>query len=63
MQRTVLEILPVLCPPAHLTSMWTLLLMNLLHHLPAADPSDDKEDGGNRVDNGNQSPGKTCYLP
>ncbi|KAL6582312.1 hypothetical protein OROMI_006326 [Orobanche minor] len=37
-QRTILEILPLLRPAAHLSSLWILLLMKLLHYLPAADP-------------------------
>ncbi|PIN26597.1 hypothetical protein CDL12_00664 [Handroanthus impetiginosus] len=44
-ERTLLEILPQLRPAAHLSTMWVLLLRNLLHYLPAADPIlDDNED-------------------
>ncbi|KAK6139372.1 hypothetical protein DH2020_026880 [Rehmannia glutinosa] len=56
-QRTILEILPLLRPAAHLSPMWILLLMKLLHYLPAADPLlDDNEDCLKPVGNSNHIP-------
>ncbi|KAH6772485.1 ARM repeat superfamily protein [Perilla frutescens var. frutescens] len=56
-QRTILEILPLIRPAVHLSSMWNLLLMKLLHYLPAANPLlDDNEDDPNRVSNTNHIP-------
>ncbi|GFP93569.1 protein mon2 homolog [Phtheirospermum japonicum] len=52
-QRTILEILPLLRPAAHLSSMWVMLLMKLLHYLPAADPLLDDEDCPKPVGNDN----------
>lgn len=44
-QRTMLEILPLLRPAVHLPSMWLLLLRELLHYLPRSDsPREDNED-------------------
>ncbi|XP_073141433.1 uncharacterized protein [Henckelia pumila] len=45
-QRTVLEIIPLLHPAGHLSSMWIVLLENFLNYLPAANtfldnPEDD----------------------
>ncbi|KAL8061656.1 hypothetical protein ABFX02_02G099900 [Erythranthe guttata] len=54
-QRTILEILPLLRPAAHLSSMWILLLVTLLHYLPADDPVDDKEDDREGVRNSNHT--------
>ncbi|GER36682.1 ARM repeat superfamily protein [Striga asiatica] len=52
-QRTVLEILPSLRPAANLSSMWILLLMKLLHYLPAVDPLlDENKDRYEPVGNG-----------
>ncbi|KAL6548700.1 hypothetical protein OROGR_008466 [Orobanche gracilis] len=52
-QRTILEILPLLRPAAHLSSLWILLLMKLLHYLPAADPLlDVNQDFTKLVDSG-----------
>ncbi|XP_042513144.1 protein MON2 homolog isoform X2 [Macadamia integrifolia] len=43
-QRTMLEILPQLCPTEHLSSMWTLLLRELLLYLPGSEASlEEKE--------------------
>ncbi|XP_043691175.1 protein MON2 homolog isoform X2 [Telopea speciosissima] len=43
-QRTMLEILPQLCPTEHLSSMWNLLLRELLHYLPGSEASlEEKE--------------------
>ncbi|XP_048499191.1 uncharacterized protein LOC104890970 isoform X6 [Beta vulgaris subsp. vulgaris] len=36
LQRTVLEILPLLCPSEHLSSMWSLFLQLILNYLPRA---------------------------
>lgn len=61
MQRTILEILPLIRPAAHLSSMWNLLLMNLLHYFPSANPlSDDIEDDQDKVNGTNHIPGMTC---
>ncbi|KAL7239326.1 hypothetical protein ACSBR2_005270 [Camellia fascicularis] len=38
-QRTVLEILPLLHPAEHLSSMWSFFLGELLHYLPFSDSS------------------------
>uniref|UniRef100_A0A5B7BVG9 Protein MON2 homolog n=1 Tax=Davidia involucrata TaxID=16924 RepID=A0A5B7BVG9_DAVIN len=44
-QRTVLEILPLLRPAEHLSSMWFFLLQELLQYLPRADsPLHSEED-------------------
>lgn len=55
-QRTLLEILPLIRPAAHLSSMWNLLLMNLLHYLPAANPLLDDNGYLDRVSNTNNIP-------
>ncbi|XP_047946837.1 protein MON2 homolog [Salvia hispanica] len=53
-QRTILEILPLITPAAHLSSMWNLLLINLLHYLPEANPlSHETEDDPNRISDSN----------
>ncbi|GAB4855419.1 hypothetical protein Ancab_024046 [Ancistrocladus abbreviatus] len=45
MQRTMLEILPLLCPPEHLSSMWSYFLQEILQYLPRSQsPSHDEED-------------------
>ncbi|XP_051116570.1 uncharacterized protein LOC127241447 isoform X2 [Andrographis paniculata] len=46
LQRTILDIIPLLRPAVHLNSMWSLLLNNLLYFLPPAEPflDDYKED-------------------
>ncbi|KNA25395.1 hypothetical protein SOVF_006550 [Spinacia oleracea] len=36
LQRTMLEILPLLCPSEHLCSMWSLFLQSILKYLPRA---------------------------
>jgi hypothetical protein len=44
--RHVLEILPSLGPPEHLSSMWLILLREFLHYLPRVDsvlPNDEGE--------------------
>ncbi|KAA8544984.1 hypothetical protein F0562_019799 [Nyssa sinensis] len=43
-QRTVLEILPLLRPAEHLSSMWFLLLQELLQYLPRSDSPLHSED-------------------
>ncbi|XWS42471.1 hypothetical protein CRYUN_Cryun16bG0016700 [Craigia yunnanensis] len=43
--RTVLEVLPMLCPAEHLSSMWLILLRELLRYLPGPDsPSQSEEE-------------------
>ncbi|KAE8010084.1 hypothetical protein FH972_006478 [Carpinus fangiana] len=43
--RTVLETLPLLCPTEHISSMWLILLRELLIYLPRADsPLQNEED-------------------
>ncbi|KAH7543199.1 hypothetical protein FEM48_Zijuj02G0158400 [Ziziphus jujuba var. spinosa] len=43
--RTILEILPLLRPADHLSSMWLILLRDFLKYLPRSDsPSQDEED-------------------
>lgn len=50
-------------PAAHLSSMWKLLLMNLLRYLPAANPLlGDTEDDPNQVSSANHILGKIVYL-
>ncbi|XP_075500953.1 uncharacterized protein LOC142539404 isoform X2 [Primulina tabacum] len=49
-QRTVLEIIPLLRPAGHLSSMWIVLLGNFLNFLPAANTFlDNPEDGTKQV--------------
>ncbi|KAF9606220.1 hypothetical protein IFM89_023803 [Coptis chinensis] len=43
-QRTMLEVLPQLCPAEHLSSLWSNFLRKLLHFLPRPElPLQDKE--------------------
>ncbi|CAK7340899.1 unnamed protein product [Dovyalis caffra] len=42
--RTVLEILPLLCPTESISSMWPILLRELLQYLPKSDSSLQKEE-------------------
>ncbi|GMP60726.1 hypothetical protein CsSME_00023471 [Camellia sinensis var. sinensis] len=44
-QRTVLEILPLLHPAEHLSSMWSFFLGELLHYLPFSDSSVQSVEG------------------
>ncbi|KAH1083507.1 hypothetical protein J1N35_023268 [Gossypium stocksii] len=46
--RTVLEVLPMLCPAEHLSSMWLILLRELLQYLPGQDspPQGEEEEAG-----------------
>ncbi|XWS58298.1 hypothetical protein CRYUN_Cryun08bG0021900 [Craigia yunnanensis] len=46
--RTVLEVLPMLCPAEHLSSMWLILLRELLQYLPGPDspPQSEEEEAG-----------------
>ncbi|KFK26462.1 hypothetical protein AALP_AA8G252200 [Arabis alpina] len=44
--RHVLEILPSLGPPEHLSSMWLILLREFLHYLPRVDSVLPNEEGG-----------------
>ena len=45
---TVLEVLPMLCPAEHLSSMWLILLQELLQYLPGPDspPQSEEEEAG-----------------
>ncbi|KAG2305536.1 hypothetical protein Bca52824_034187 [Brassica carinata] len=43
--RHVLEILPSLGPPEHLSSMWLILLREFLHYLPRVDSALQNEEG------------------
>ncbi|CAH8299817.1 unnamed protein product [Eruca vesicaria subsp. sativa] len=43
--RHVLEILPSLGPPEHLSSMWLILLREFLHYLPRVDSALPNEEG------------------
>ena len=43
--RHVLEILPSLGPPEHLSSMWLILLREFLHYLPRVDSALANEEG------------------
>lgn len=43
--RHVLEILPSLGPPEHLSSMWLILLREFLHYLPRVDSVLPNEEG------------------
>ncbi|XVE62867.1 hypothetical protein DITRI_Ditri06bG0154300 [Diplodiscus trichospermus] len=42
--RTVLEVLPMLCPAEHLTSMWLIFLRKLLQYLPGPDSPQQSEE-------------------
>ena len=46
--RNVLEVLPMLCPAEHLSSMWLILLQELLQYLPGPDspPQSEEEEAG-----------------
>ncbi|GMI84989.1 hypothetical protein like AT5G27970 [Hibiscus trionum] len=44
--RTVLEVLPMLCPAEHLSSMWLILQRELLQYLPGPDSSSQNEEDG-----------------
>lgn len=46
-QRTVLEIFPLLHPPEHLSSMWFLFLQKLLQYLPKSYASSQNEEDAN----------------
>lgn len=43
-QRTALEVIPLLRPSPQLSSMWFLLLGNILHYLPTSDSSFEDKD-------------------
>ncbi|KAL3843987.1 hypothetical protein ACJIZ3_001390 [Penstemon smallii] len=59
LQRTILEIIPLLRPAPHLNSMWVLLLEKLLHYLPSADPLlDDNKNDPKPIGNSNHIPDK-----
>lgn len=45
MLRTILEILPLLGPTEHISSMWPVLLREFLQYLPRQDPQLQNEDG------------------
>ncbi|KAJ8760664.1 hypothetical protein K2173_017642 [Erythroxylum novogranatense] len=50
--RTVLEILPLIRPTEHISSMWLILLRELLQYLPQSDSSAQNEDDETKQDNG-----------
>lgn len=60
LQRTVLEILPLLHPAEHLSSMWSLFLGEILQYLPISDSSlenvdkTDKTSSGHHVNGSNK---------
>jgi len=43
--RTILEILPLLGPTEHISSMWPVLLREFLQYLPRQDTHFKNEDG------------------
>lgn len=45
MLRTILEILPLLRPTEHISSMWPVLLREFLQYLPRQDSYLQNEDG------------------
>ena len=45
MLRTILEILPLLRPTEHISSMWLVLLREVLQYLPRQDSHLQSEDG------------------
>ncbi|XP_027363554.1 protein MON2 homolog isoform X2 [Abrus precatorius] len=53
--RTVLEILPLLHPAKHISSMWPVLLRELLQYLPRQNSHLQNEDG--KIDQARASPG------
>ncbi|GAB2287397.1 hypothetical protein Dimus_021775 [Dionaea muscipula] len=68
MQRIMLEILPLLCPPDHLSSMWSYFLQQLLQYFPRAQsPVQDEVDmpfsePENFVKHGNQNGVASMYT-
>ncbi|XP_022719220.1 protein MON2 homolog isoform X2 [Durio zibethinus] len=55
--RTVLEVLPILCPAEHLSSMWLILLRELLQYLPGPDsPPQSEEDGAGQASTSDHIP-------
>ncbi|KAK8589392.1 hypothetical protein V6N12_023790 [Hibiscus sabdariffa] len=55
--RTVLEVLPMLCPAEHLSSMWLILLRELLHYLPGLDsPPQGEEEEAVEVSTSDRTP-------
>lgn len=59
MQRTVLEILPQLSPPKHLSPMWFLFLQNFLQYLPRSEPLLDDGEDAEKGNTTAQSPDST----
>lgn len=44
MQRTMLEILPLLCPSEHLSPMWSHFLQSIVKYLPGVTPPEERDD-------------------
>ncbi|WOG82786.1 hypothetical protein DCAR_0101954 [Daucus carota subsp. sativus] len=57
MQRTVLEILPLLSPPKHLSPMWSLFLQNFLQYLPRSESLLDEGEDAEKGNTTSQRPG------
>ncbi|XP_057539687.1 uncharacterized protein LOC130817800 isoform X2 [Amaranthus tricolor] len=49
LQRTMLEILPLLCPSEHLSSVWSLFLRSIIQYLPRSYSASKHIDDGNQV--------------
>lgn len=60
MQRTVLEILPLLSPPKHLSPMWSLFLQNFLQYLPRSESLLDEGEDAEKGNTTSQRPGSQC---
>ncbi|KAK8546017.1 hypothetical protein V6N12_026821 [Hibiscus sabdariffa] len=54
--RNVLEVLPMLCPAEHLSSMWLILQRELLQYLPGPDSSQSEEVEAGQACSGNHIP-------
>lgn len=56
--RTVLEILPMLCPTEHIPSMWLILLRDFSQYLPRLDSTIQiEEDDAEEVSTSDRVPG------
>ncbi|CAA3013760.1 MON2 homolog isoform X1 [Olea europaea subsp. europaea] len=63
-QRTILEIIPLLRPAGHLSSMWSFLLGILLRYLPSADSLiDNNEDDSKQVSTSSLSGNSAGVVP
>ncbi|CAI9769498.1 unnamed protein product [Fraxinus pennsylvanica] len=61
-QRTILEIIPLLRPAGHLSSMWSFLLGILLHYLPSADSLIDNNEDGSKQDSTSSLQGNSAGV-